>query len=136
MATIDERVVRMRLDSNQFKSAASGITKTLDSLKEKLQFKNAGAGLDNVTKAANKVNFKGIEAGINAINSKFSTMGVAFMSVVNQITNSAMNAGRQLANSMIKPIQQGVSEYATEVNSVETIRANTKCKGTTVGQVK
>ena len=135
MATIDERVVRMRLDSNQFKSAASGITKTLDSLKEKLQFKNAGAGLDNVTKAANKVNFKGIEAGINAINSKFSTMGVAFMSVVNQITNSAMNAGRQIANSMIQPIQQGFSEYETQLNSVQTILANTKSKGTTIDQV-
>ena len=135
MATIDERVVRMRLDSNQFKSAASGITKTLDSLKEKLQFKNAGAGLDNVTKAANKVNFKGIEAGINSINSKFSTMGVAFMSVVNQITNSAMNAGRQLANSMIQPIQQGFSEYETQLNSVQTILANTKSKGTTIDQV-
>ena len=135
MATIDERVVRMRLDSNQFKSAASGITKTLDSLKEKLQFKNAGAGLDNVTKAANKVNFKGIEDGINSINSKFSTMGVAFMSVVNQITNSAMNAGRQIANSMIQPIQQGFSEYETQLNSVQTILANTKSKGTTIDQV-
>ena len=135
MATIDERVVRMRLDSNQFKSAASGITKTLDSLKEKLQFKNAGAGLDNVTKAANKVSFKGIEDGINSINSKFSTMGVAFMSVVNQITNSAMNAGRQLANSMIQPIQQGFSEYETQLNSVQTILANTKSKGTTIDQV-
>ena len=135
MATIDERVVRMRLDSNQFKSAASGITKTLDSLKEKLQFKNAGAGLDNVTKAANKVNFKGIEDGINSINSKFSTMGVAFMSVINQITNSAMNAGRQIANSMIQPIQQGFSEYETQLNSVQTILANTKSKGTTIDQV-
>lgn len=135
MATIDERVVRMRLDSNQFKSAASGITKTLDSLKEKLQFKNAGAGLDNVTKAANKVNFKGIEDGINSINSKFSTMGVAFMSVVNQITNSATNAGRQIANSMIQPIQQGFSEYETQLNSVQTILANTKSKGTTIDQV-
>lgn len=135
MASIDERVVRMRLDSNQFKSAASGITKTLDSLKEKLQFKNAGAGLDNVTKAANKVNFKGIEDGINSINGKFSTMGVAFMSVVNQITNSAMNAGRQIANSMIQPIQQGFSEYETQLNSVQTILANTKSKGTTIDQV-
>lgn len=135
MASIDERVVRMRLDSNQFQSAASGITKTLDNLREKLKFKNAGEGLDNVTKSANKVNFSGIEAGINAINSKFSTMGVAFMSVVNQITTAAMNAGRQIANGLIEPIQQGFGEYETQLNSVQTILANTKSKGTTIDQV-
>lgn len=135
MATVDERVVRMKLEGSQFQSEAKGISKTLDNLKQKLHFKDAGKGLDGVQKSANSLNFQKIMAGIDNLNSKFSTIGVAFMSVTNRLTNMAVDAGQKIAQSIIGPAKDGFAEYELQLNSVQTILSNTQSKGTNIQQV-
>jgi cysteinyl-tRNA synthetase len=52
------------------------------------------------------------------------------------ITNSAINAGKQLVSSLtIDPIKLGFQEYETQINAIQTILANTSSKGTTLEQV-
>ena len=135
MATVDERVVRMRLEGSQFQSEAKGIGRALDTLKEKLHFKKANTGIEEVSKSMNGLNFQKVLSGIESINNKFSTMGVAFMAVVGRMTNAAINAGQQIANAIITPAKDGFAEYELQLNSVQTILANTQSKGTTIKQV-
>ena len=52
---VDERVVEMRFNNKQFESATKESMSTLDKLKQKLQLKDAAKGLDNLEKAAKKV---------------------------------------------------------------------------------
>ena len=135
MATVDERVVRMKLEGSQFQSEAKGIGKALDTLKEKLHFKKANTGIDDVSKSMNKLDFQKVLSGIESVNNKFSTMGVAFMSVVGRITNAAVDAGQKIAQAIIEPAKAGFAEYELQLNSVQTILANTQSKGTTIDQV-
>lgn len=135
MATVDERVVRMKLEGSQFQSEAKGIGKALDTLKEKLHFKKANTGIEDISKSMNGLNFQKVLSGIESVNDKFSTMGVAFMTVVGRITNAAVDAGQKIAQAIIEPAKDGFAEYELQLNSVQTILANTQSKGTTITQV-
>ena len=135
MASIDERIVRLRLDGKQFQSEAAGVSRSLGTLKEKLNFKNADSGLKNVTNSIKSMDISPISKGIEAINQKFSAMGVAAMTVVARITNGAIDAGHKLVSTMTASIRDGFKEYETQMNSVQTIMANTASKGTSLQQV-
>ena len=58
------------------------------------------------------------------------------MTAIANITNSAINAGKNIASALtIDPIKTGFQEYETQMNAVQTILANTKSKGSTLNDV-
>ena len=135
MASIDERVVRLHLDGKQFQSEAMGVTKSLDSLKQKLNFKGADSGIKEVDRSIKSLDISPISKGIDAINNRFSAMGIAAMTVVSRMTNGAITAAHKMVSEMTRSIRDGFAEYETQMNSVQTIMANTASKGTNLQQV-
>lgn len=135
MVSIDERIVRLRLDGNQFRSEAAGISKSLTGLKRELQFKDADTGAKNVSNALKSIDLSPVSKGLDAIDQRFSAMGVAAMTVVSRITNGAIDAGRRMVSAMTASVRDGFAEYETQMNSVQTILANTASKGTNLQQV-
>lgn len=134
--TIDERVVQMQFDNKQFEQGAKTTMGTLDKLKEKLQFKDSAKGFQDLDKAAKSVNLSSLSKSIDTIASRFTNMGIIATTALQNITNQAIRAGQQLANSIIvQPISGGFSEYETQLNAVQTILANTQSKGTTISEV-
>lgn len=134
--TIDERVVEMRFDNKQFESNVKTSMSTLDKLKEKLNFKGASKGLENINAAAKNVNMSGLQNGIETVRAKFSALEVVGVTALANITNSAVNAGKRLINAFtFEPIISGFQEYETQINSVQTILANTAHEGTNLEQV-
>ena len=135
MASIDERVVRLHLDGKQFQSEAMGVTKSLDTLKQKLNFKGADSGIKEVDRSIKSLDISPISKGVDAINNRFSAMGVAAMTVVSRMTNGAITAAHRMVSEMTRSIREGFAEYETQMNSVQTIMANTASKGTNLEQV-
>lgn len=135
MASIDERVVRLHLDGKQFQSEAMGVTKSLDMLKQKLNFKGADSGIKEVDRSIKSLDISPISKGIDAINNRFSAMGVAAMTVVSRMTNGAITAAHKMVSEMTRSIREGFAEYETQMNSVQTIMANTVSKGTNLQQI-
>lgn len=135
MASIDERVVRLHLDGKQFQSEAMGVTKSLDTLKQKLNFKGADSGIKEVDRSIKSLDISPISKGVDAINNRFSAMGVAAMTVVSRMTNGAITAAHRMVSEMTRSIRDGFAEYETQMNSVQTIMANTASKGTNLEQV-
>ena len=134
--TIDERVVEMRFDNKQFESNVKTSMSTLDKLKEKLNFKGASKGLENINAAAKNVNMSGLQNGIETVRAKFSALEVVGVTALANITNSAVNAGKRLIDAFtFEPIISGFQEYETQINSVQTILANTAHEGTNLEQV-
>ena len=134
--TIDEKVVQMRFDNKQFEEGVSTSMSTLDKLKKGLRLDGATKGLEEVDKAAKKVNMASLSNGVEAVRAKFSAMEVMAVTALANITNSAVNAGKRIVSALtIDPIKQGFSEYETQINAVQTILANTKSKGTTLDDV-
>lgn len=133
---VDERVVEMRFDNAQFESGVKTTMSTLDKLKAALKFPSSTKSLDSISNAAKKVDFSGMQKGIETVNARFSAMQVVGMTALSNITSAAMRAGTNLVKSFtIDPVVSGFKEYELQMNSIQTILANTKSKGTTMSDV-
>ena len=133
---VDERVVEMRFDNAQFESGVKTTMSTLDKLKAALKFPSSTKGLDSISNAAKKVDFSGMQQGIETVNAKFSAMQVVGMTALSNITSAAMRAGANLVKSLtLDPVIGGFQEYETQLGAVQTILANTKSKGSTIEDV-
>ena len=133
---IDERVVEMTFDNKDFEKNVATSMSTIDKLKAALNFRGAEKGLDAVNSAAKKVNLSGVSNAVDKVRVKFDALQVAGITALANITNSAINTGKRMASAFtVDPIVQGFNEYETQLNSVQTIMANTASKGTTIDQV-
>ena len=125
-ATIDNRVLEMRFDNKQFESGVATSMSTLDKLKQKLNLSGASKGLENINHAAKNVNMSGLANGVDTVRARFSALQVMGVTALANITNSAVNAGKRMVSALtITPIKEGLSEYENQINSVQTIMANT-----------
>lgn len=129
--TVDERVVEMRFDNKNFEQNVSTTMSTLDKLKQKLNFKGASSGLENISSAAKKVDMNGLANGVETVRAKFSALDVMGVTALANITNQAINAGKRIASALtIDPVKTGLSEYETKMNAIQVIKANTRGKNT------
>ena len=120
--TIDERVVEMRFDNGQFEKNVATTMSTLDKLKQKLNLSGASRGLEDVNVAAKKVDMSGLGKSVEAVQTKFSALQVVGVTALANITNSAVNAGKQLVSSLsIDQITAGWSKYEQKTASIQTI---------------
>jgi tape measure domain-containing protein len=131
--TVDNRVLEMRFDNQQFEKGVAQSMSTLDKLKQKLNFTGASKGLESINAASKGINFNGITSGVDALRVKFSALQVAGVTAMQNITNSVMNTGKHMMSAITTdPIREGFREYETQINAVQTILANTQKEGTNV----
>ena len=139
MSSIDKRIVQMQFDNQNFESGVSKTMSSLKKLNESLKMKGSSEGLDSVNKGISKLSangMSGLSSGVETVTAKFSALGVIGMTALANITNSAVNAGKNLVKSfVIDPIMDGFSEYELKMNSIQTILTNTQKHGTTLDDV-
>lgn len=134
--TIDERVVEMRFDNKQFEQNVQTSISSIEKLEKSLNLKGASKGLEDVNVAAKNCNMTPLSNAVETVKMRFSALEVMAMTALSNITNSALNAGKNIVSALtIDPIKMGFQEYETQINAVQTILANTQSKGTTIDQV-
>ena len=134
--SVDERVVQMQFDNRQFETNARTSLSTLEKLRQSLSFKNAGKGFESISTAAKNVDVSKLGNAVENVKMKFSALEVMAVTALANITNSAVNAGKNIIKALtLDPVMQGFKEYETQINAVQTILANTSSKGTTLDQV-
>ncbi len=120
--TIDQKIVEMKFDNRDFERNAKTSMSTLDKLKEKLNFKSASKGLEELQNASNRLNFDETYNGINRVIPQFN----AFYSIANRIFERLTDKAINLVKSMsIDQVTAGMAKYEQEVSSVQTIMAAT-----------
>lgn len=130
MSSIDERIVRMKFDNAQFATGVSATLSQLASLKSALKLDGASAGLNEISNAASKFSTDGAQQQVSALGQRFTALQIAAVTALSNIVNKAVDAGLQLAKSLtIDPVTSGLREYETNLNSIQTILANTGLKG-------
>lgn len=123
---VDERVVSMQFDNRQFERNVQTTMSTLDKLKQKLHLPGAAKSIENVNAAASKFDASPMARGLDAVKVKFSAMEIAGITVITNLTNSAINAGKRIASALtIDPVKTGFNEYELKMDSVKTIMAST-----------
>lgn len=131
--TVDERVVSMQFDNKNFEKNVSTSMSTLEKLKQKLSFKGATKGLESIDKAAKKVDMSSLSDSVDTVGVRFSSLQVVATTALANITNSAVNTAKRMASAFtLDPIISGMQEYELQLNSVQTILANTQHEGTNI----
>ena len=134
--TVDQRVVEMRFDNANFEKNVSTSMSTLDKLKKSLKFEDSAKGFENISKAAGRVDMGGLSNGVESVRLKFSALEVMAVTALQNITNSALNAGKKLVSDLaLDPIISGFKEYETQINATQTILANTQKEGANIDDV-
>lgn len=161
MATIDERVVAMKFDNTQFKAKSqetiadlqklestidSGATKNLGSALGST-FSNALRVVDSSTggilsslgliqKSASNVDMSGLSNSVEDATSKFSMLENIAVGALHNIGAKLADSGLNVAKAFtIQGAMDGFKEYELQINSVQTILANTQSKGSTLQDV-
>jgi len=136
MSSIDERVVQMKFDNGQFERGVKETSRSLDSLKKGLNFDGAKKSLSSLASAGKNFTMGNLANGVQTIASKFSALGIVGVTALANIANRAVDTGVQLVKSLtIDPIKDGLEEYELNLNSIQTILANTQSKGSTLEDV-
>jgi len=133
--TIDNRVVEMGFDNKQFETGVKTSVSSLDTLKKSLNLDSSAKSLLNLSNVGKNFSLENIASGVQNVSSKFSALGVIGFTVLQNLTNSAINLGKKLLQSLTAPIKTGLAEYETQINAIQTVLANTASKGTTLEEV-
>lgn len=128
--SIDTKVVVMKFDNKQFENGIKETLTSLDTLNKGLKLEEATKGLTTLGSAAKNFTLGNIAGAVDSIAEKFRTMSIIAITALTNIVNKAVNAGEQLIKSLtVDPIKAGLDEYETNLNSIQTILANTQHEG-------
>lgn len=122
MSSIDNRVVTMKFDNEQFQNGVKQTIASLEILKEKLNIKDSSA-LEKINEKMPDLNPLISAAG--EVANRFSILGSIAFGALERIGSIAVDVGMQMGKALtIQPILDGFAEYETEMNSIKTIQAN------------
>ena len=136
MSSIDQRIVEMKFDNAQFERGIKTTLGSLEALNKGLKLDGATKGLNDIGTASKNLSLAHIGESVDNISNRFKAMSVIAITALSTIAHQAVIAGGQLLKSLsVKPINEGLKEYETNLNSIQTILSNTSAKGTTLDQV-
>lgn len=124
---VDERIVEMQIDNRQFISGAEKTMSVLDKLKKSLSFKDAGDGFSDLQRSADKIDFSGMASAVESISSRFTTLGLVGMRVIQNLTDSVTRFVTNTVKGLtIGPISEGFSKYEQIARYTATIMGATR----------
>lgn len=164
MANVDENVVQMTFDNVLFEKRLADTVRSLDNLRLTIEETSSVQGLADIGKdigknmntagiegsladlnqrfeslgseAGREFNVAGISSGIESVSRTFLALSSVALTVIRNITDRAVDAGISIARSLsFDQVNAGFGEYELNINSIQTILANTKKAGTTLGDV-
>lgn len=140
MATvIDEKVIRLKIENGQFKkgldTAESSIKGFGKSLKGVFSGKSL-SGAESSVKLFGRTISDETARSVGSAKKSLSVLDVAAGVIFGNIaTKYASMAGSMLKNNLFGGLKDGFREYELQLNSVQTILANTKSKGEDIESV-
>ena len=136
MATIDERVVSLKMNNKQFLSAMKESAAGMDKLKESLKMQGAADGLSRIGEIAKNTTLGDLATKALEIGKNMTVMQGLGVAAFGGIGAAAVSAGSQFVSGFFNTIKDGFNEYELKMRSIQTILANTAEKGTSLAEVK
>lgn len=131
MASVDERVVRMEFDNAAFERKIDQTMASLAQLDKAMKMEGANKGLQDVSQSASKFSLGGMVDGIKNVGAGFLGLATIGVTALSRLTNFAISSGEKIIKALtLDPLKAGFQEYETNMNSIQTILANTGGKST------
>ncbi len=127
--TIDERIVQMTFNNEEFERRAGTTISTLEKLKGALDFNKMSTSFTGLQKSVNKVDFSGLTNGLTSINNGFNAMEQiatgALRRIGDTITGHVLSALNNVKNAITslttQQINVGYNKYNDLTSSVQTL---------------
>ena len=126
--TVDERVVEMRFDNEQFERNVNTSISSLDKLKRSLNLGGAAKGLENINSASRNVDFNSMSRSIDGVSSKFSALETIATGALLHIGSVVASLGLKLADTAtsmsslnIENIAAGWTKFGQKTTAVGTL---------------
>jgi tape measure domain-containing protein len=108
----------------------SGVGTVLDKLGMKNPFRGGVESAAELQKAAQTASgpsgIGAMEAAVSGVSNKFLLLSTIAITAISNITNKIINAGTQWVKGFtFSPIMDGLNEYQTTLQSIQTVQANT-----------
>ena len=100
--TIDNRVVQMEFDNKQFENNAKTTMSTLDRLKQSLNFSSSANSLSKLQDVGRSFSLRIVTDSIDSVCERFSAMGIVGATVIQNLTNSAIDLAKKMAGIFMK----------------------------------
>ena len=113
MSSIDERIVSMQFDNEQFEKNVGTTLKSLTNLEK---------GVDGL----NGISTSGLADAIESLQDRFSNLGIIGMTVIQNLTNRFVDAGIKMAKSLtIDQVAAGFDKYTANTKTVKALLNST-----------
>jgi hypothetical protein len=123
---VEDDVVRMQFENGQFEKKIRQSQKSIEALKKSIDFSDSGKSLAKFQNETKKFNMDGMGRAVEAVQVKFSAMDTVAMSVLNRLTNAAVDAGKKIVSALaFDGMSDGWNEYKLKMNSIQTIIMST-----------
>lgn len=119
MSSIDDRIVQMQFDNDQFQKGVAQTNDSLDLLNKKLQLDGATDGLNNVQKQVDGMNLGTIADGVDHISNAFSALGIIGINVLSRIAQDAISLGENLISQVLNPLIEGGKNRAIAIEQAK-----------------
>lgn len=134
--TVDNKIVRVQFDNQQFERGVRQTTLSLQNLKQSLKMEDSSKSIEKVTSALKNINLDGLNSALDSIKNRFSVTGMVALNILSSIASRAVFAGQQLVSSFtMTPLIDGLREYELQLQSLQTIYANVSPKGYSLDDV-
>lgn len=114
---VDERVVSLEFNNQNFEKNVSQSIRTIESLNNKLNLPGASKGLESVSKAASNIDLTSLSNSVSALEYRFSTMGIVGATAISNITTKLMQFSSKTLNFLTNGIVQGGIARAMKVET-------------------
>ena len=118
-STIDRKVVEMRFDNSDFEKNVSITLNSLKQLQNSLNMTESCKSLKSLESTVNGIDVSGLNGAISTIESRFSNLGIIGMTVIQNLTNTAINSAKKVLSAVVSAIKQGGITRATNIENAK-----------------
>lgn len=119
MTTIDQRIVEMQFNNQQFEKGVKTSMGTIDELKGSLNFDDASKSLDDLARRGNAFSLSGIADSVESIADKFGLLGAVGFTVIQNLTNQAMGFAAKVGGFLLEPLISGGERRAQQIQQAK-----------------
>lgn len=118
---VENRIVEMKFDNSQFEQAVAQTMSTLDKFKEKLNFEDAGKGIDRLGTATGNYTgiLGGISSAIDSVADHFSNLSGVGERVFSALTSAATGFLTSGLNKLTSDVVQGGQSRAMNLEQAK-----------------
>lgn len=119
MSEVDDKIVSITFDNDNFEKRLAQTILSLDALNESIKMVGAKEGFSELSAAAGDFDVTGMADAIDNISSKFSAMGAIGFTIISELTRSAMDFATGVLSKISEPLLIGGKKRAENIEQAK-----------------